>query len=299
VQDVFRAKLDGAQVLDHCTRARPLDFFVLFGSGAATLGLRNGAIYAAANNALLGVVEERRALGLPALCVEWGSWVSDHAGAQRALIENSGFISMQPQSALLALAALIQERRIRGLVADVDWQILGPALALRGRDALVSPVLRGADQQGQASASVGAVAWVDSLRSISTAEQCEHLLDLVGAEARGVFGMRPEDPLQEDRGLFAMGMDSLMAVRLKRRLEERTGLRLPGTVTLTYPTLVALAGYLQNRLFGEDSGIAPSAARTASNPDVTKLAAMDDDETRAAIEEELAAVQQTLARTKR
>jgi acyl transferase domain-containing protein/acyl carrier protein len=299
VQDVFRAKLDGAQVLDHCTRARPLDFFVLFGSGAATLGLRNGAIYAAANNALLGVVEERRALGLPALCVEWGSWVSDHAGAQRALIENSGFISMQPQSALLALAALIQERRIRGLVADVDWQILGPALALRGRDALVSPVLRGADQQGQASASVGAVAWVDSLRSISTAEQCEHLLDLVGAEARGVFGMRPEDPLQEDRGLFAMGMDSLMAVRLKRRLEERTGLRLPGTVTLTYPTLVALAGYLQNRLFGEDSGIAPSAARTASNPDVTKLAAMDDDETRAAIEEELAAVQQTLARKKR
>jgi myxalamid-type polyketide synthase MxaE and MxaD len=299
VQDAFRAKLDGAQVLDRCTRARPLDFFVLFSSGAATLGLRNGAIYAAANSALLGVAEERRALGLPALCVEWGSWVSDHAGAQSALIENSGFISMQPQTALLALAAMIQERRFRGVVADVDWQILGPALALRGRDALVSPVLPDADEQGRGSAAVSAVAWVDSLRSLSTAEQREHLLDLVGSEARGVFGMQPEDSLQEDRGLFAIGMDSLMAVRLKRRLEERTGLRLPGTVTLTYPTLAALTGYLQNRLFGGESAVVPSPARTASNVDVTKLAAMDDDETRAAIEEELAAVQQTLSRKQR
>lgn len=299
VHDVFRAKLEGAQVLDRCTRARTLDFFVLFSSAAATIGLRNGAIYAAANSALQGVVEERRALGLPALCVEWGSWISEHADAQRALIENSGLISMQSQLALSGLGALIQEGRARGVLADVDWQILGPALALRGRDALVSSVLGEADEQARGNGDPGASAWVDSLRAVSAAEQWEHLLDLVGSEARGVFGMRPEDSLQEDRGLFAMGMDSLMAVRLKRRLEERTGLRLPGTVTLTYPTLAALAGYLQNRLFGEDSGVAPSPVRTASNLDATNLAAMDDDETRAAIEEELAAVQQTLARKKR
>ncbi|HVT97874.1 MAG TPA: SDR family NAD(P)-dependent oxidoreductase [Acidobacteriaceae bacterium] len=296
VHDVFRVKLEGARVLDRCTRERALDFFVLFSSAAATLGLRNGAIYAAANSSLQSVVEARCALGLPAVCVEWGSWESDHTGPQQALIEKSGFVAMQPQAALSGLAALLREGRSRGIVAHVDWEILGPALALRGRDALVSSVLREADEKLRAKDDAGSAAWVDALHSLPAAEQQNRLLDLVAAEARGIFAMRPEDPLQEDRGLFAMGMDSLMAVRLKRRLEERTGLRLPGTMTLTYPTLAALAAFLHTRLFGHEPGIVPSAARTETRDDLTKLIAMDDDQTRAAIEEELAAVQQTLAK---
>ncbi|HEX3660932.1 MAG TPA: SDR family NAD(P)-dependent oxidoreductase [Acidobacteriaceae bacterium] len=299
VRTVFRAKVEGARVLDRCTRARALDFFVLFSSAAATLGLRNGAIYAAANSALHDVVEERRALGLPALCVEWGSWVSTHTGAQRALIENSGFLAMPPQSALAGLAALMQEGRSRGLVADVDWRILGSALALRGRDALVSTVFRENDEPARGNGAVEAAAWIESLRALSPVEQHEQLLNLIATEARGIFGMAPEDPLQEDRGLFAMGMDSLMAVRLKRRLEERTGLRLPGTVTLTYPTLAGLAEYLQTRLFGDGAVITPAPARTVPDGELTKVAVMNDDETRAALEEELAAVQQTLAREAR
>jgi acyl transferase domain-containing protein/acyl carrier protein len=296
VEEIFRVKLEGARVLDRCTRARALDFFVLFSSAAATLGLRNGSIYAAANGSLQAVTEEREALRLPALHVEWGSWRSDHTGAQQTLIENSGFVGMQPQSALSGLAALMHEGRSRGIIADVDWQILGPALALRGSDALVSSVLREADEKLRAKDDVGAAAWVDSLRSLSAADQRNVLLDLVAEEARRIFAMRPEDPLQEDRGLFAMGMDSLMAVRLKRRLEERTGLRLPGTMTLTYPTLAALAAFLHTRLFGHEPGTVPSSPRTETRDDLTKLTAMDDDQTRAALEEELAAVQQTLAK---
>jgi acyl carrier protein len=140
---------------------------------------------------------------------------------------------------------------------------------------------------------------VELLRPLAAVEQRDQLVDLVGAEARAVFGMAPEDGLAEDRGLFAMGMDSLMAVRLKRRLEERTGLRLPGTVTLTYPTIAALAEYLQERLFGnaEESAKAPTVSASAG--ELTSLAAMDDEQTRAALEEELAAVQQTLTREAR
>jgi hypothetical protein len=111
--------------------------------------------------------------------------------------------------------------------------------------------------------------------------------------------MGPGDLLREDRGLFAMGMDSLMAVRLKRRLEQKTGLRLPGTVTLTYPTLTALAGYLQTQLFGEEIEPVPPPAGAAQYRDQAKLAAMDHEQTHTAIEEELAAVQQTLARKRR
>lgn len=294
VQEIFRAKLEGARILDRSTRMRSLDFFVLFGSAAATLGLRNGAVYAAANGALEDVVKERRALGLPALCVEWGWWASDHTGAQPELIENSGFMAMQAKSALAGLAALIQTGRNRGLIANIDWRILGPALALRGRDALVSPILRSTEETAHGEG--GPVAsWIESLRSLPYPDQRDQILDRVTAEARAIFGMAPQDPLDHTRGLFAMGMDSLMAVRLKRRLEQITDLRLPGTVTLTCPTLAALAEYLQTRLCGEPRATA-SAAHHPPDPDLAKLVAMDEEQARVALEKELAAVQQTLAR---
>ena len=45
-----------------------------------------------------------------------------------------------------------------------------------------------------------------------------------------------------------MGMDSLMSVELKRRLENRSGLQLPHTVIFNYPNVRALAGYLLEEL---------------------------------------------------
>ncbi|HEX4310703.1 MAG TPA: SDR family NAD(P)-dependent oxidoreductase [Acidobacteriaceae bacterium] len=299
VENVFDAKLNGARILDRCTRTRSPEFFVLFSSAAATLGLRNGAIYAAANSALQGVIEERRALGLSALAVEWGAWRSEHGGAQWDLIENSGFQLMSPQSALSGLAALFQENQTRCIVADIDWQILGPALAMRVRDALVSDIVREAEQPAAADSNAAASVWVNALRPLDPIEQRDQLLALVAEETRNVFGMPPTDSIQQDRGLFAMGMDSLMAVRLKRRLQERTGLSLPGTVTLTYPTVAALADYLQTRLFGEQGSIPTSTALSTVDRTPSGVAEMDDNETRAEIEKELAAVQQTLAREQR
>ena len=40
-----------------------------------------------------------------------------------------------------------------------------------------------------------------------------------------------------------------MSVSLKRGLEARTGLRLPGTLTFTYPTIEAIAVFLEETLF--------------------------------------------------
>jgi acyl carrier protein len=53
------------------------------------------------------------------------------------------------------------------------------------------------------------------------------------------------DPQQ---GLFEMGMDSLMSVELKGRLQRGTGLTLPATLTFNYPNIAALTAYLTERL---------------------------------------------------
>jgi hypothetical protein len=94
-------------------------------------------------------------------------------------------------------------------------------------------------------------------------------------------------------------MDSLMSVRLKRRLEAGTGLRLPGTLTLTYPTIAALAQYLDEKLFptkAQSNGV-PAMPVNEKNefPSLDQsVDQMNDSEIDGAIAAELAAIQQKL-----
>jgi hypothetical protein len=61
---------------------------------------------------------------------------------------------------------------------------------------------------------------------------------------------RKPDPQQ---GFFHMGMDSLMAVQLKSRLENRLGKSLPNTLIFNYPTIESMAGYLAEESLGCES----------------------------------------------
>jgi hypothetical protein len=96
-----------------------------------------------------------------------------------------------------------------------------------------------------------------------------------------------------------MGMDSLMSVDLKSRLEAATGLKLPTTLTFNYPTVSALVEYLQRELgskapplaapepIAESVPIAPvSAATNGAAPPQLPIADRDDDLS----EDELAAL---------
>jgi acyl transferase domain-containing protein/acyl carrier protein len=299
VELAFRAKVEGARVLDRCTRACQLDFFVLFGSAAATIGLRNGGLYAAANSSLDAIRAQRQSEGLPILLVEWGSWEGADAEKQQEIVSRSGFQAMQYGRALAALGALIKAGRTTGMVADIDWAVLGPALEMRGRQALVEGLTAETASGTKAPDLQQEIAWLDDIRELPAQERRYRLLDFVGAAVRQVFGMTAQDPLEEDRGLFQMGMDSLMSVRLKRGLEAGTGLRLPGTLTLTYPTIAALAQYLDEKLFPtkvQSNGV-PAMPVNEKNefPSLDQsVDQMNDSEIDGAIAAELAAIQQKL-----
>jgi len=89
-----------------------------------------------------------------------------------------------------------------------------------------------------------------------------------------------------------------MSVKLKRRLEEGTGLRLPGTLTLMYPTITALAEFVEDKLFASTvlplASAPPLSTREQDESFSTSVAGMSESETNAAIAAELAAIQQKL-----
>ena len=72
-----------------------------------------------------------------------------------------------------------------------------------------------------------------------------------------------------------MGMDSLMSVELRRKLEVGTGLKLPSTLTFNYPNVNALAGFLETRFAPQEAATpkAPAASADAN----TRQTAEDDD----------------------
>ena len=74
------------------------------------------------------------------------------------------------------------------------------------------------------------------------------LIEFVSREVAAVLGLDASQPVPLEKGLFDMGMDSLMSVELKRRLERGGGQTLPSTLTFNYPNVGALAGFLETRL---------------------------------------------------
>ncbi|MGH3246651.1 MAG: type I polyketide synthase [Trebonia sp.] len=217
----LRPKADGARSLHDLTAADGLDLFVLFSSAAAFVGSPGQAAYAAANSALDDLARARRSAGLPALSVQWGP-VSGAglaaAGADRLAARGLGTVT--PGECWRALE--------RFLVTDED---VVACLALDPRRWLeVYPAL----------AAVPSWQWLVGSTSNAAADRCElsfeQLSCLVREEAAEVLRLTPER-LAPDVPLRSLGMDSLMSLELRNRLESALGLRLSPTLLWKHGTL--------------------------------------------------------------
>jgi acyl carrier protein len=84
-------------------------------------------------------------------------------------------------------------------------------------------------------------------------ERWEILTSFLREEVSAVLELDPASAPGLRQGFFSLGMDSLMALGLKNRLQARLGHRLPATFTFNYPTIEALAGYLMTEIAGADA----------------------------------------------
>ena len=240
-QAVLRPKVAGTLVLHELSRSLPLDFFVAFSSVASVLGAKE-AHYAAANQFLDTFAQARRALGLPALSVNWGPWAGggmatapDRARAFRLL----GLSPLPPELAFEALERLARLDARQAMVARVDWFTLKLLHGQEGRRRLLEE-LEIEDGRGP-----GEPARNGTWAGLNGAPE-ERLARLV-AELRGRVAevLRLEaDRINSDRPLNQLGLDSLMAIELKSGVESDLGLIVPISLLMQGPTLNHLAAEL-------------------------------------------------------
>jgi NAD(P)-dependent dehydrogenase (short-subunit alcohol dehydrogenase family)/acyl carrier protein len=263
---VLAPKVDGAWNLHGATLEAPLDFFVLFSSASALFGAPGQASYAAANAFLDALAHHRRSLGLAALSVAWGAW--SEVGMAAALIRPGGRLAergYQPLSTARALAALeelLEESRTYAAIVPLDlerWRDAHPGVSALP---FVSKLDRAAARHGTDVA--GALA--HELRSAPPAEGRMRLQDHVRQQVARVLGADAEQ-LDLHTPFETLGLDSLMTVELKNRLEHALGLPLSTSLLWAHPTITSLARLLVERLGLEDAaaGPLPEAASFSSD----------------------------------
>ncbi|MET7671692.1 SDR family NAD(P)-dependent oxidoreductase [Micromonospora luteifusca] len=248
VARVLAPKVDGARHLDTVTAADPLDLFVLFSSAAALVGNAGQAAYAAANAYLDAFAEARRRDGRPALSVQWGPFgdvglaaADDNRGARLA---ERGMESFSTDEAWPALVRLLAGNEpVVGYV---------PIDVRRWFDAYPDTAGLSSWQWLRTAADTGAPAGPTHgfLTALLEAPQ-EQRAALAEAKVRELSGrvLRLDaDRVDRDTPFKDLGLDSLMGLELRNRLEVAFGLRLSPTLLWTYGNARALAAALCDQL---------------------------------------------------
>ena len=279
LRDMLRPKVDGARLLHELTRHLKLDCFVMFSSTTALWGARTLAHYAAANAFLDALADYRRSLNLPALSINWGTWAEMRAAArddQRAFAQ-FGLQPMPDDQALAALGELLSRSdSAHAVVAAVDWRTLKSAYEARRPKPFLSQV----EDRARASAPPGSARETPAAARAGTPppelqqrfaqapahDRREAVAAFVRAQVAKVLAWEAARPIDDQQGLFEMGMDSLMSVELKSRLEVGVGHPLPSTLTFNYPTVAALTDFLLADL---NATTAPPVAPVAAPEPVT------------------------------
>ncbi|RCG25471.1 acyltransferase domain-containing protein [Streptomyces diacarni] len=249
LRSVLRPKVDGAWTLHTMFPAGTLDFFALFSSCGQLLGLPGQVTYGAANAFLDGLAAHRRAAGCEGtVSFGWTSW----KGKGMAVNE-----------------VVDLELRARGTAPITPAEAFGAWDLAHGHPAPQVSVLRILPQEPgmerpavlaeldaavEADAPDGTAGRQDDFAGLPPGLLRERLVEEVTTQVAGEMRLSARD-LDPRRSLTEQGLDSVMTIVVRRRLERRFGHALPATLLWHQPTVAAIADHVAELLAaGADPG---------------------------------------------
>jgi len=251
---VMAPKVTGTWNLHHLTEGRPLDFFVMFSSVASFLASAGTGNYAAANAFLDAFADYRRSLGRPATTINWGGWAEMGlaAGQPERLerLSERGLKNFSEAEGLAALDTVLRSNSARVLAMRFDAQVWCAAPDLATPTLLFTHLLgepKTAVPPGDDS-GVEELNLKDSLLAVDPGPRRRSFMEahLRGQVAR-VLRLAPAR-IDINKPFRTMGLDSLMGLELRNRLEGQAGIAIPATLIWNYPTVTGLAAQLAVRL---------------------------------------------------
>ncbi|MEU6561197.1 nocobactin polyketide synthase NbtC [Nocardia nova] len=222
--------------LDRLLRHLPLaddGRVVLCSSLSATLGGRGHLVYSTVNRLLDAAAARYRAEGIRCSSVQWGLWRAVGADNAEALAKISG-TGLQPMDATAAVAAGFAPDAANTLVAAADWERISELYAVFGYQPLFAE-LPDPEREPDPVPPARPVAAVPDATGADTAEPVApgaDTADAVRSALRTVMGLGSTESIDGTIPLVALGLDSLQALDLRKRIESELRRDLPVTAIL-------------------------------------------------------------------
>jgi acyl transferase domain-containing protein/thioesterase domain-containing protein len=249
---VLAPKLDAALHLHELTRERDLSAFILFSSLSGVAGSPGQGNYAAANAFLDALAHHRRSRGLPTVSLAWGYW-EERTGMTAHLSDDdvarmsrAGVRPLSSRDGLELFDAAVARSEACLVPARLD------AARLRGAEA-APPLFR---RLIRAAPPLTAPTARPALLRLDPDRRRAALLQLLRDEAAAELGLGGARDVPVDRSLLELGLNSLMAIAIRRRLSQRLAAPVPATLLLDAPTVDAAADRLAE-VFASSAGADP------------------------------------------
>jgi amino acid adenylation domain-containing protein len=251
---VLLPKMLGAWNLHEATLGLPLEHFICFSSFSAVIGAVKQSNYNAGNVFLDQIAHHRRALGLPALTFNWGA------------LEGAGFVARNEKTQqyleMVGLGATNMEETLHLFSVGVptDAVQLGTARCDWGALARFSPSVSGSNMflpVVPRSNSSGGDSMAARILEAPAEKRLAMVEDLIAAQVGAVLGTDAAR-LDKDTPLTNLGLDSLMAIELVNRIEEKLGMSMPMGSVLNGPNIRDLSIPVLEKLL--ESGGASAAS---------------------------------------
>lgn len=232
IAETFAAKVGGALNLHSLTLDMPLDFFIMVSSAAGILGAPGQANYAAANACLGGIAELRRRQHLPAVAVALGPV------AGMGLAANASWLGGLPLLEPEAVGSLLFESAGSGVTHPLAIDLSG----YRTSEGYFAEVTAPAAEEFKAGCQGSRIAAIRS-----RIERLRALEDLLAMLAARLLRCDPAI-IDADIPFKSLGLDSLMAMQLRNRLNDELCVRLSVTTFWKHPSPRQYAEFLDGLL---------------------------------------------------
>ncbi|XP_067107523.1 phthioceranic/hydroxyphthioceranic acid synthase-like [Osmerus mordax] len=238
-EKVMKPKVNGALNLHHATKHCKLDYFVCYSSISAFIGNPAQTNYCAANTFLDTFCQYRRNIGLAGQSINWGALNlglllnKDHL---QRFLEAKGMMLMDVAEIREGLEQALllnkpQQALCRFHYKNIINNVLSQNAALKVR---LIDVVEETLRKTQLSHSRGDT-------TVSLSSPAEYIKSLL-SETVGV----DKNELQEESTLYALGIDSMLAMTLQNRIFQERGVNLPLVKILnpdaSLSTLIAVLG---------------------------------------------------------
>ena len=258
---VFEPKVYGSWLLHERTKSLELDFFILQSSLLSLLGSAGQGNYSAGNTFLDSLAAHRRGAGFPATVINWSAWsgggLATVSGARgEAMWSSLGVKFISPDLAIQAFDELMHRDVEQIAVAIADWPTYTGKL---GKPPFLSELLNGNEDFGSPKSAQAKGATAAPLMPMD-GDTRQQLLDGLQRLITAELGFA--DPIDLDRPLNEVGLDSLRSVTLANDLEDEFGILISISELISGPTINQLADHLSDLFAGiaKDEPAEPGSA---------------------------------------